>query len=53
MKIGKKMGYDVNSVLGVPLFVDAQHDDYRLKPDSPAIKLGFVPIDITEIGVRQ
>jgi len=36
-----------------PLFVDPAHDDYRLKPESPALKLGFVPIDVDEIGLRK
>ena len=35
------------------LFVDPQQDDYRLKPDSPAVKLGFQPIDIGKIGIRK
>ena len=34
-------------------FVDPAHDDFRLKPDSPAIRLGFVPIDTQKIGIRH
>lgn len=26
--------------------------DFRIAEDSPAIALGFVPIDISDIGVR-
>ena len=33
-----------------PLFVDPDKDDYRLKPDSPALKLGFQPIPVDKIG---
>jgi hypothetical protein len=36
-----------------PLFVDSAKDDYRLKPDSPALKLGFQPIDVSKIGIRK
>lgn len=49
----KKMGFDVHSVTADPMFMDLKHDDYRLKPESPAIKLGFEPIDMTKIGIRE
>ena len=49
----KKLGYEADSVIADPLFVDAGQDDYRLKPDSPAWKLGFLPIDISRIGPRS
>ena len=32
------------------MFVDAAHGDFRLKPDSPARKLGFEPIPFDKIG---
>jgi hypothetical protein len=44
-------GFDTNSVVADPRFVDAARDDYRLKPDSPALKLGFVPIPFEKIGL--
>ncbi|MCZ7586704.1 MAG: hypothetical protein M5R36_27080 [Deltaproteobacteria bacterium] len=44
-------GYDRNSIIADPLFVDAEKHDYRLKPDSPALKVGFVPFDYSEAGV--
>ena len=34
-------------------FVDPANGDFRLRPDSPALKLGFVPIDLSKIGLRQ
>ncbi len=46
----KEMGADQTSVLEDPLFVDAANGDYRLRPDSPALKLGFKPIPVDEIG---
>jgi len=49
----QKMGYDVHSVIADPLFVDPEHNDYRLKLESPALKLGFQPIDVTKIGIRR
>ena len=42
-----------NLVDADPHFVDAAHDDYRLKSDSPALKLGFQPIPIEQIGLIQ
>jgi len=45
-------GFDTHSIIADPLFVDAANDDYRLKPDSPALELGFKPILVGKIGVR-
>jgi len=48
----RKMGFDKHSVIADPLFVDPEHDDYRLQPESPAFNLGFYPIDVDKIGLR-
>jgi hypothetical protein len=34
-----------------PLFVDRAHLNFRLKPESPAFKLGFQPIPVEKIGL--
>jgi len=44
-------GRDVHSIIADPLFVNAEQFDFRLKPESPAIKLGFKPIDMSENGL--
>jgi len=49
----QKRGHDKHSVFGDPLFQAPGKDDFRLKSDSPAFKLGFKPIDIEEVGVRR
>ena len=43
-------GADQHSLVAHPLFVDPDKDDYRLKPESPAFKLGFKPIPVEKIG---
>jgi tetratricopeptide (TPR) repeat protein len=41
-----------NNLLDIdPLFVDAAGLDFRLKEDSPALKIGFKPIPVEKIGL--
>jgi len=44
-------GYDQHSIYADPLFVDADQGDYRVRPESPAIKLGFKNFDLHEVGL--
>lgn len=46
----RALGPDAHSVLADPGFVDPANRDFRLKPDSPALALGFKPIPIDRIG---
>jgi len=46
----RKRGFDEGSVVADPLFENPDADDYRLKPDSPAWKLGFERIPVEKIG---
>ena len=47
----REKGRDKNSIIADPLFVDPAKLDFHLKPDSPALKLGFVPFDYSQAGV--
>lgn len=49
----KDDGIDTHSLSANPLFVDPANGDFRLKPDSPALKLGIVPIDVSKCGLVE
>ncbi|MEN8126399.1 MAG: hypothetical protein ABFR90_01195 [Planctomycetota bacterium] len=46
-----KEGMEVHSIIADPLFVDPARGDYRVKPDSPALKLGFKNFRMDQFGV--
>ncbi|TWU44198.1 hypothetical protein Q31b_17340 [Novipirellula aureliae] len=46
-------GGDTNSQAVDPMFVDPENGDFRFRPDSPALKMGIVPIDLSKIGLRD
>ena len=46
-------GVDAHSLAADPLFVDPAHGDFRFKPGSPALEMGIVPIDLSQVGLRN
>lgn len=43
-------GMDNGSVIADPLFTNPGLNDFTLRPDSPALKLGFQPYDLGQVG---
>jgi hypothetical protein len=53
LKAWREGGYDRNSVMADPLFIAPKENDFRLRPDSPALRLGFEPIDLRQVGIEK
>ena len=49
----KRENMDLDSIVSDPLFKDPKNGDFTLDPNSPAFSLGFVPIDLSDAGVRK
>jgi hypothetical protein len=47
----RELGFDRHSVFADPMFVDPENGDYQVKPESPALKLGFENFDISGTGL--
>lgn len=48
-----QFGWDVNSVVADPGFVDPGNGDFRLRPDSPVLKAGYKNISMNQFGVKK
>ncbi|MDF7809486.1 PDZ domain-containing protein [Pontiellaceae bacterium B12219] len=53
MKKYSKYGWEVNSIVGDPLFVDPANGDFRVKEGSPAFKIGFKNFPMDQFGVKK
>jgi len=53
LKQWRERGHDRNSLLADPLFIAPRQNDFRLQPNSPALKFGFRPIDLSQVGIRK
>lgn len=48
-----KLGWDSNSVMGEPMYVDPANGDFRVKVSSPALTLGFKNFPMDQFGVKK
>lgn len=46
-------GMEKGTVITDPLFADAANYNFALNNDSPALKLGFKPIDMSDVGPKK
>ncbi len=49
----QQRGLDLHSIIANPEFVAPKQDDFRLKDDSPAFKVGFRPFNLNNVGPRE
>lgn len=49
----RSQGLDTHSLLADPRFVNSAKRNFRLANDSPALKLGFVPLELSTVGVQR
>jgi len=49
----RRLGFDAHSVFADPLFVDPERNDFRVRPDSPALKLGFKNFEMGTWGLTH
>ena len=51
LKEWRKLGYDLHSVFADPMFIDPAKGDYRVKPESPTLKMGFKNFEMDQFGL--
>jgi len=49
----QKLGFDQHSIFGDPLFVDPENHDFRVRPESPALKVGFKNFEMGRWGLTD
>jgi membrane-associated protease RseP (regulator of RpoE activity) len=53
LKEAQEKGWDANSLSGDPMFIDPAKGDFRVREDSPALKLGFKNFPMDRFGVKK
>jgi hypothetical protein len=49
----RAQGVSATDVYADPMFVALKHGDFRLKPESPALKMGIKQIDLNSVGLTK
>jgi hypothetical protein len=49
----QKLGFDQHSVFADPLFVDPANHDFRVRAESPALKVGFKNFEMGKWGLTD
>ncbi|MBU2950883.1 right-handed parallel beta-helix repeat-containing protein [Tamlana agarivorans] len=49
----RAIGKETSSLFGNPMFIDAQGGNFGFKPESPALKLGIEPLDVSKMGLKK
>jgi hypothetical protein len=49
----RKLGFDRHSVFADPLFVDPARNDFRVRPESPALRVGFKNFEMGLWGITR
>jgi hypothetical protein len=52
-RLQQQSGRDQHSIIADAQFVDPAHGDYRVKPGSPALTLGFINFPMDQFGVQK
>jgi membrane-associated protease RseP (regulator of RpoE activity) len=53
LKEAQEKGWDANSLVGDPMFIDPAKGDFRVREDSLALKLGFKNFPMDRFGVKK
>jgi hypothetical protein len=53
LKLARQNGTDSNSIAGDPMFINPAKGDFRVRADSPALKIGFKNFPMDQFGVQK
>lgn len=53
LKEAQDKGWDANSLVGDPMFIDSAKGDFRVREESAALKLGFKNFPMNRFGVKK